>query len=45
MLCVFFAGLELYENVLSPDEQTNMIQTIEDWVLQVSVITELWGTT
>ena len=28
-------GLELYENVLSPDEQSNMIQIIEDWVIQV----------
>ncbi|KAL3142111.1 hypothetical protein ABBQ32_004729 [Trebouxia sp. C0010 RCD-2024] len=27
-------GLELYENVLSPDEQTNMIHIIEDWVVQ-----------
>lgn len=45
MLCAFLAGLELYENVLSPDEQTNMIQIIEDWVIQVSVINELWGTT
>lgn len=31
-----FAGLELYENVLSPEEQANMIHTIEDWVVQVS---------
>lgn len=34
-LCIGCAGLELYENVLSPDEQTNMIATVEDWVVQV----------
>lgn len=37
---VSFAGLELYENVLSPDEQTNMIHIIEDWVVQVSLSCE-----
>ena len=36
-----FAGLELYENVLSPDEQTNMIHIIEDWVVQVSPVLKL----
>ena len=30
------AGLELYDSVLSPDEQANMIHIIEDWVVQVS---------
>lgn len=38
-----FAGLELYENVLSPDEQTNMIHIIEDWVVQVSLVAKPWG--
>ena len=38
LLCASFAGLELYENVLSPDEQTNMIHIIEDWVVQVCFI-------
>lgn len=38
-----FAGLELYENVLSPDEQTNMIHIIEDWVVQVSLSCEHLG--
>ena len=33
LLC--YAGLELYENVLSPEEQANMIHIIEDWVVQV----------
>ena len=28
-------GLELYENVLSPDEQANMIAIVEGWVVQV----------
>lgn len=32
------AGLELHENVLSPEEQANMIATIEQWVVQVSLL-------
>ena len=33
--CHLCTGLELIENVLSPDEQANMIAIVEDWVVQV----------
>ena len=32
------AGLELHENVLSPEEQANMVVIIEQWVVQVSLL-------
>jgi hypothetical protein len=32
------AGLELHQNVLSPEEQLKMVQTIEEWVVQVSCL-------
>ena len=32
------AGLELHQNVLSPEEQLKMVQTIEEWVVQVSLL-------
>lgn len=28
-------GLELFENVLSPDEQAQMVAVVQDWVVQV----------
>ncbi len=31
------AGLELHQNVLSAEEQLKMVQTIEEWVVQVSL--------
>ena len=35
------AGLELHQNVLSPEEQLKMVQTIEEWVVQVSCLHKL----
>ncbi len=34
------AGLELHQNVLSPEEQLKMVQTIEEWVVQVSLLAQ-----
>ncbi len=33
-------GLELHQNVLSPEEQLKMVQTIEEWVVQVSLLAQ-----
>ena len=35
------AGLELHQNVLSPEEQLKMVQTIEEWVVQVSLLAQI----
>lgn len=35
------AGLELHHNVLSAEEQLKMVQTIEEWVIQVSLLAQI----
>ena len=35
------AGLELHQNVLSPEEQLKMVQAIEEWVVQVSLLAHI----
>ena len=35
------AGLELHQNVLSPEEQLKMVQAIEEWVIQVGMLAHI----